>query len=109
MGWQQREGGVYYYRSLRLNGRVRCWYFGRGLVADAADVEDQLYRLDRQEAKERRQAALARQQAVDAALDRLCGVATLLAHATLLAAGYHQHARGQWRRRRVAKSHTRPG
>ena len=32
-----------------------------------------------------------------------------LARATLLAAGYHQHARGVWRKRRVPKNHTRAG
>jgi hypothetical protein len=109
VSWQKRDGKLYYYRSLRLNGRVRCWYFGTGPAADLADVETQLYQLDRLEAKERRQAALDRQQAVDAALGRLVEVSGLLARAALLAAGFHQHDRGAWRRRRVPKSHTRAG
>jgi hypothetical protein len=109
VSWQRRGNLCYYYRSLRLHGRVRCWYFGTGPAADLADVDTQLFQLDRLEARERRRAALARQQAVDAAQARLCEVSGLLARAALLAAGYHQHDRGAWRRRRVPKSHTRAG
>ncbi len=109
MSWQSRGNKMYFYKSLRLNGRVRCWYFGSGPAAELAATEDQIHRLERQEARERLQAAQARQQAVDAALDRLCEVTALLARAALLAAGYHQHARGEWRKRRVPKDHPRPG
>src|SRR5262245_14327978 len=110
MSWQARGQQRYYYRSVRLNGRVRCRYFGRGSAAEFVAVEDQLHRLERQEARERRQAALARQRAVDADLNRLCEMTSLLARAALLAAGYHQHARGAWRRRRrVPTNHTGAG
>src|SRR5438046_2943549 len=103
MSWQSRGQQRYFYRSVRLGGRVRCWYFGRGPAAELADAEEQLRRLERLEARERRRASLARQQAADAALDRLCEAAALLARAALLAAGYHRHARGNWRYRRVPK------
>ena len=79
-------------------------------AAEFVAVEDQIHRLELLEARERRRAALARQRAADADLDRLCEMTSLLARAALLAAGYHQHARGAWRRRRrVAKDHTGAG
>jgi hypothetical protein len=106
VAWQKRDGKLYFYRSVRIGGRVRCRYFGNGPVAELAAVEDQIHQLELLEARERRRAALARQRAADAALDRLCRMTSLLARAGLLAAGYRQHARGAWRRRRV-KSHTR--
>ena len=109
MSWQKRGQQRYYYRSLRVGGRVRCRYFGRGAAAEFVAVEDQLHRLEVLEARERRRAALARQRAVDAALDRLCEMTSLLAQAVLLAAGYHQHARGVWRKRRVPTNHTGAG
>ena len=107
MAWQNRDGGSYYYRSVRLNGRVRCWYFGRGPAAEVAAVEVVLFQLERLVARERRRAALAPQQAADAALDRLCEMTSVLARAALLAAGYHRHDRGAWRRRR--EKHTPTG
>ncbi len=94
MSWQRRDGQVYYYKSMRLNGRVRCWYPGCGPAAELVALDDQLRRLERLEAKERRQAALARLRAVDAAVERMCELTMLLARAALLAAGFHQHARG---------------
>src|SRR5262249_62030056 len=110
MSWQQRGQQRYYYKSLRVGGgRVRCLYFGSGPAAELAAVEDQLHRLELVEARERRQAALARQRAADAALDRLCEMTSLLARAALLAAGYHQHARGPWRRSSVPTNHTGAG
>jgi hypothetical protein len=109
VSWQRRDGKLYFYKSLRLHGRVRCWYFGNGPAGELAAVETQIHQLDRLEARERRQAPLARQRAVDAALARLLEVSGLLARAALLAAGDHQHDRGSWRRRRVPKSHTRAG
>jgi len=39
-------------------------------------------------------------QALDTALNELNAWADLLAHATLVAAGFRQHKRGEWRKRR---------
>jgi hypothetical protein len=33
-------------------------------------------------------------------LQQLCEISEMLSRAVLLAAGFHQHARSQWRRRR---------
>jgi hypothetical protein len=105
VSWQLRHGFPYYYHSYRLpGGRVRCLYLGTGPPAELAATWDQMRRLERLEAREKRQAALAQRQEVDGTLDRLCEATTLLARATLLAAGYHQHDRGEWRKKRVPKT-----
>jgi hypothetical protein len=64
---------------------------------------------DASQREKRRLDALAlRQQkadlaALDADLDTLCELTDLAARAALLAAGYHQHKRGEWRKRREHK------
>jgi len=107
MSWQPRTSGSFYYRSVRTGGKVRCLYFGGGLTGECAAALDQLGRLERLEEQQRLRACLERERAADAALERLGEAARLLAHATLLAEGYHQHARGEWRKKRVRKTRTR--
>src|SRR5262245_5969827 len=104
MSWQARSSGTYYYRSIRTGSKVRCLYFGSGLTGECAAALDELRRLARVEERERRRAHEELERAADAALERLCEAARLLAHAALLAAGYHQHARGTWRKKRVPKN-----
>src|SRR5262245_17308435 len=104
MSWQPRTYGVYYYRSVRVGGRVRTLYFGGGAAGEFAAAVDQLAKLERLEERERLRAYLGRERRAEEALDRLGEAARLLAHAALLAAGYHQHSRGEWRKRRVRKT-----
>jgi hypothetical protein len=102
MGWEQRRGRSYYYRKVREGGRVRSKYVGSGIVAQicAGDDNDK-----RQDQAAKRAADQATRQA-EAEIDRqLAGVELAIAamtHATLLAAGYHQH-KGQWRKKRHEK------
>jgi hypothetical protein len=44
-----------------------------------------------------------RLEALDEPTEELCEATELLARATLLASGYHQHKRGEWRQRRETK------
>ena len=46
-------------------------------------------------------------KALDAPLDDLDELADLLARAALVAAGYRQHHRGEWRKRRAQGDETR--
>jgi hypothetical protein len=105
MSWQTRTSSAngYYYRSIRVGGRVRTQYFGGGLTGECAAAMDQLAKLERLEGRERLRDHLERERRADAALGRLGEAARLLAHAALLAAGYHQHDRGEWRMKRVRK------
>ncbi len=97
MGWDK---GRYYTRSKRVNGRVEREYWGRGKTGDLAARLHELERQPRlveQEAKRARKAEL---DALDAPLNELSELADLLGRAALVVAGYHQHRRGEWRKRR---------
>lgn len=104
MSWQSRKGYLFYYKSLRIGGRVRCWYFGSGPAGELAALFDLLRKIERLEEKERVHAELAKERAVDDALKRLCEVASLIARAALLASGFRQHGRSEWRKRRVHRT-----
>src|SRR5947209_6357382 len=100
MAWQQRGGRRYYYRSERVRGRPVRRYVGTGPAGELAAAADGLRRLEREAEARDFRAAQARQQEAEAALLRLCDLTDVLARAALLAAGFHQHDRGAWRRRR---------
>lgn len=107
MGWETRQrGGRYYTRSRRVGGRVVREYLGVGDAADTAaalDTAERTERARRMEASRRDCECL---DEVDRIVGELCGLAELAARAMLTAAGYRQHKRGEWRRRREAK-HSR--
>jgi hypothetical protein len=106
MGWDK---GRYYTRSRKVNGRVVREYVGTGRVAELAA------QLDALEREKRHLDALALRgekdelSALDAQLKELSQQADLLARAALLAAGYHQHKRGEWRKRRGQDRTAGPG
>jgi hypothetical protein len=96
VGWERG----YYYRVRKENGRVVREYVGKGPVANLAAALDAEGRHEREAeyaARRRQRADLA---ALDAPMKDLNELADLLAKAALLAAGYHQHKRGEWRKRR---------
>src|SRR5271154_7173182 len=108
MSWEKRgKRGPYYTRSWHVNGKVVRMYIGGGAAGNAAAVIDcarrsllAVYRWERS-----RIVNEIREFETDLLLfDSLC---TLLARDALLAAGYHQHARGQWRKRRAPKEIAR--
>ena len=97
MGWDK---GRYYTRSRKVNGRVVREYLGTGRVAELVAQMDALDRERRRlEALDLRdkKAELA---ALDAEITDLIETTDLVARAALLAAGYHQHKRGEWRKKR---------
>jgi hypothetical protein len=100
MGWERRQrGGVYFYRSVRIDGQPRKVYLGTG---PAAERQASLESEKRQRHQSEREALLAEQVQVagaDRALEDLRFFTDLLARATLILAGLHEH-RGEWRRRR---------
>jgi len=107
MGWESRPGGRYYYRSVRVDGRPRKVYVGRGPDAETCA------RLTAERLRQRQaeRAALDAEQMRVAPTDRALRdfgiLADLLASATLLLAGCHEH-HGCWRRRhdRAGQGHT---
>ena len=95
-----RNGRPYLYRSIRRGGRVASQYLGRGEDALLIDALETIERdeKDYQRHQERRE----RQQLDDLeqSLDELAEQARTLAGEALISAGYHQHHRGEWRKRR---------
>jgi hypothetical protein len=100
MAWERG----YYYRVRRVGGRVVREYIGSGRVAELAAEMDALEREQRH-----LDVLVLRQEkaelALEANLKTLIETADLVANAALLAAGFHQHKRGEWRKRR---GHSRP-
>jgi hypothetical protein len=108
MPWQVRGQKRYYTRSKKVNGRVKREYVGTGSVGELAAAADALRRAERRAQADARRAEEARWQSASGPLLELVRASGLLTRAALLAAGYHQHARGSWRRRHVG-NHTDHG
>src|SRR5215217_9216751 len=104
MGWESRQrGGLYYTRSRKENGRVVREYIGSGVLGQIAALEDEHERRRREE-----QAAYWREEqqdhdALQGAVEELSEASDFLVRAALLASGYRQHNRGEWRLRREPK------
>jgi hypothetical protein len=98
--WDVREGRRYYYRSVRLGNRVVRQYVGTDPLAELAATADALKRAQRRSQAEARRRDRALLEEADGPLLELNGVADLLTRAALTAAGFHQHERGEWRRKR---------
>jgi len=101
MAWEKRKNGrLYYYRATREGKRVVKQYVGTGPAAEAAAQADAERRAAR---AARRQAEQQQREAYSAAAEQVAAFGSqvnLLMEAGLLAAGYHRHDRGAWRKRR---------
>jgi 5-enolpyruvylshikimate-3-phosphate synthase len=75
-------------------------YVGTGPVAEATAQLDEEVRWRRQEETEAWKEEMRRMEALEAPIEELCDAAETLARAALVAAGYRQHNRGEWRLRR---------
>src|SRR5262252_3767904 len=103
MPWEKRGLQRFYYRSERVNGRVIKKYLGTGRTAQQAYEIDQ----QRQEEKKQERATRKEIEALDRQTNSLWDITKTLVKAHLLVAGYHQHHRGEWRKRRI-HNNTRP-
>ena len=100
MGLETRRGRAYFYRKRRDGGRVVSEYGGGG---EMAALCGRLEAIDREKREDERRAVREdreRMEAIDRGLDSMCQAARALADEALTAAGYRQHDRGQWRKRR---------
>jgi hypothetical protein len=92
------------YCSVRRDGRVTSEYVAGGeyaeLIAMARRWSRDMRRLSKPDDGEDRR----RQDELERVLDDLVGRSQDLARSTLEAAGYHQHKRGEWRKRRGTPS-----
>jgi len=94
MAWIDRNGRRYYYRSKRLNGKVKTEAFS-GRRAEVEAQADERARAERGV----KTALLEEESGLEAELDRLFSEIEGLATAELEARGFYRHHR-QWRRRR---------
>jgi hypothetical protein len=98
-----RNGRPYLYQSIRRNCRVTSQYLAGGedaFLINALQMDDRdRHSFDRQEARHERM----ERDDLERAADEMAEHARDLARDALSAAGYHQHHRGEWRKRRVSR------
>ena len=98
MGWETHGNRRYFYRSVRIDGRTHRVYLSYGAAAEQAAAEVRARR--RREERRQRLCALSEAHAdLTAPLDALDGATDLLARASFVTSGFHEHHR-MWRRRR---------
>jgi len=99
MAWHVIGTRRYFYHSERVNGKPVRRYIGKGKAGEvAAEIAD-LRRLEREIKARELMAEENRLKQAEAHLTELCEMTDMLVRAALIAAGYHQHDRGDWRRR----------
>jgi hypothetical protein len=98
MGWDR---GRYYTRSRKVNGRVVREYCGGGSIGQICAQMDAERRAWQEAERAALKAEKCQLEAIEEDVESLCKLADRMAHAALLAAGYHRHKRGEWRRRRA--------
>lgn len=101
MAWETRRRGTQYYTRTRRVGRRRVReYVGTGLKGVLAAEEDRLRRAQEAEARKQWQEEKRRIEDADELLESLFTGCTTWMRRELEAAGYHQHAGGEWRKKR---------
>lgn len=101
MTWETRErGGTYYTRTHRVAGRRYREYVGAAGTpqAELAAAEDALHREARERAAQDRRTERERLAALEAPILAVEAIGEAVLGATLVAAGYRQHNRLEWRR-----------
>jgi len=86
---EQRGNRKFYYRVRRENGRLTKEYIGSGPEAEAAAARAETKRAERAELKR-----------IGVVLDALRIIIEVLIEREMIAAGYHRHDRGPWRKKR---------
>jgi len=100
-----RNGRPRLQRSVRRGGRVTTEYQASGEVALLIAAMEQIERDERDFERRRGQEEWKRFDDLERALDDLAEQARALARDALQRVGYHQHKRGEWRRRRAGRHH----
>jgi hypothetical protein len=100
MGWDKHGSRKYYTRTHRRNGKFVREHVGTGAFAEVIALGDALRRAKRKAIAAQQRQEQARWTAADEILRRFERLLDLITRAALSSAGYHQHARGQWRKKR---------
>ena len=99
MPWVRRGRHRYYVRRRKVRGAFVRQPFGRGPEAQLAAALAAQRQREREAEWARRRQERGRWDAKTETVQRLIEVSDLLVCAALLAAGFHQHQRGEWRRK----------
>src|SRR5262245_59779907 len=106
MAWETRLNRYrYYVVSARRGGRVLHFTF-KGQAAEIAAYQTESRREARQKAIAARHEHREHWAQAQATLDELTRLTKLLQEVILLAAGFHRHARGEWRKKRAMNAQT---
>ena len=101
MGWETRKrGGRYYTRSRKVNGRVVREYVGGGVIGELAEQIDAEERGEREARRAASHEERRRFDELDEISGSVCRATGTILRAVLESAGYRQHKRGEWRKRR---------
>ena len=103
MSWDAKKCGnkkrFYYYRSTHECGRSIKIYLGRGAAAEEAARQDAEARRQREQRKQEWLLTWAKIKQTKQPSDEFCRTLNLVVKVVLIASGFHQHERGEWRRR----------
>ncbi len=97
MAWEKHGNRRYYYKSVRVTGKVRKVYLGTGAFGNLAAGVEAARRARRQADGAAVHAFTEQLAAVTALSTVFSATCELLASASLLAAGYHRPSRHPWR------------
>jgi len=101
MALENRDGNLYYYRSVRRGDEVRKVYVGSGDLALIAYEQDVMSRAAEEHRRQEERHELEQLEALLAPVVEIGGAAEILARAHLIAGGFRRH-KGEWRRARSA-------
>ncbi len=96
-----RDKRGYWYKSYREGDKVHRQYLGKGERAEAMGLIEALEREKHEEGAWMAKEEMAELAELDSELKTVAEAIELLVHAAMLAAGYHRHNRGEWRKQRV--------
>ena len=108
MAWETRNGRKYFYRSVRVGGRVRKQYFGAGPIGLlAAKLHDQQQQ-ERAELRAVKQAFIGQFEVIDRLVENVLDTAKTVLDAALYGRGFYRHNRREWRGRKRWPKALRP-
>jgi hypothetical protein len=99
MGWEKRNGRMYYYRKRREGNRVVSEYIGAGLAGQLAEIFDVEHREEVTYKRTELRAQKTQAQVSDSRVSEMEKYTQTIMRACLLLGGYHTHKR-QWRKLR---------
>ena len=103
MGWKTINGRQYLYGTVRVAGKQKTVYVGCGPTAQEHDRQIRLRKQERDNERAAFRDAVAAIREIQAQTRSTAKDTDLLIRASLVAAGYYQHDRGQWRVRRCSR------